>query len=313
MTGKSGIGEINMFRGLSCDDRPDFEAKLIEISTNTEGFVKNFHDKLIDFPSVRFGLEMALKDMEIEDAYRIFENDFTNGISGIPINGLIWMGDIDFMKKQINDKLEQGFHCLKMKIGALNFEDEYTVLKSIRESYSSTDLELRVDANGAFTPIEAPVKLDRLSKLKLHSIEQPIKQGQWEEMQRLCRHTPIPIALDEELIGIHIKDKRKELLDLIKPQYIILKPSLLGGFLSSKEWIKLAEERSIAWWITSALESNIGLNAIAQWTASLDTNAYQGLGTGLLYENNIESPLYIKGDQLFYNSLGKWQNINFDE
>jgi len=308
---KIGIGEINMFKGLSCDDVPEFKLKLKEVTENPDFFIANLHQELMLYPSIRFGLEMALKDITTSEPYTLFNNDFTSGKVGIPINGLIWMGDIAFMKKQIREKLQSGFRCLKMKIGALNFDEEYEVLKAIRKEYSSGDLELRVDANGAFAPDEALQKLDKLSKLNLHSIEQPIKQNQIDEMARLCIQTPLPIALDEELIGVHNSQDRKHLLHIIKPQYIILKPSLSGGFKSSEEWIKLAEERNIGWWITSALESNIGLNAIAQWTASLKTTAYQGLGTGQLYENNIESPLMIRGENLFYNKDSHWQNLEF--
>lgn len=313
VSGKSGIGEINMFKGLSCDDRPDFENKLQEVIAKPDEYVLKNHEKLQDFPSIRFGVEMALKDLKTEGNFKLFKNDFTYGNEGIPINGLIWMGDIDFMKKQIREKLEKGFRCLKMKIGALNFDDEFAVLKAIRSEYSPSELELRVDANGAFSPLEALQKLEKLSKLNLHSIEQPIKQGQLEEMARLCLQTPLPIALDEELIGIHTKAKRVDLLDQIAPQYIILKPALVGGFQSSEEWIELAENSKIGWWITSALESNIGLNAIAQWTASLNTDAYQGLGTGQLYKNNIQSPLQIQGERLFYRPDMDWQKIAFNE
>ncbi len=309
----SGMGEINMFKGLSCDDRPDFESKLQEVVASPYHYLDNLHQLLLEFPSIRFGLEMALKDLEIKKNYMLFENEFTAGLKGIPINGLIWMGDLDFMKQQIREKLDKGFRCLKMKIGALNFEEEYQVLQSIRKNYTSQDLELRVDANGAFHPTEVLTKLERLAKLDLHSIEQPIKQGQWKEMAVLCAKTPLPIALDEELIGVHHLKEKQNLLITLKPQYIILKPALLGGFVSSEEWIKIAENENIDWWITSALESNIGLNAIAQWTASLNTAAYQGLGTGQLYDNNINSPLEIRGEQLYYSSKGHWQPIVFDD
>lgn len=310
---KSGMGEINMFRGLSIDDKPDFESVLQEVVSNPDFYIENLHDSLIDYPSIRFGLETALKDLHSETPYMLFENDFSKGTIGIPINGLIWMGDIGFMKSQIKQKISDGFRCLKMKIGALNFEEEFRVLSKIREEFNARELELRVDANGAFSCDEAINKLERLAKLELHSIEQPIKQGSWKDMADLCSQTPLPIALDEELIGVHSIELRKELLDQINPQYIILKPALVGGFRSSKEWIDLANERKIGWWITSALESNVGLNAIAQWTASLNTSAFQGLGTGQLYENNINSPLMIKGQELFYNLKTSWQNIEFDE
>jgi o-succinylbenzoate synthase len=312
-SGKWGMGEINMFKGLSCDDRPEFESKLLEVIAKPVFYLENMHQQLIEFPSIRFGLEMALKDLEIKKEFVLFENEFSTGLKGIPINGLIWMGDLDFMKRQIQEKLDKGFRCLKMKIGALNFEEEFQVLQSIRNKYTSKELELRVDANGAFHPTEALEKLERLAKLDLHSLEQPLKQGQWIEMSRLCAITPLPIALDEELIGIHSFEQRQELLKTIQPQYIILKPALLGGFTSSEEWIGIAEKQNIDWWITSALESNIGLNAIAQWTASLNTSAYQGLGTGQLYQNNIESPLEIRGEQLYYSPTSHWRPIEFDE
>ena len=310
--GKSGLGEINMFKGLSSDDTPGFTLKLEELYSKPLNFINKIHEKLLEFPSIRFGLEMALLDLKTENPNVLFENDFTKGKKGIPINGLIWMGDIDFMKSQIAEKLDRGFNCLKMKIGAINFEEEYKMLRSIRNEFSGSDLELRVDANGAFQSFEALHKLEKLSKLNIHSIEQPIRQGNWENMAALCEKTPLAIALDEELIGVHLTADRKKLLDKINPQYIILKPALTGGFQSSEEWINMALKRNIGWWITSALESNVGLNAIAQWTASLNTQEYQGLGTGQLYVNNIESPLFILGERLFYNTELNWQNIGFN-
>ena len=303
---KHGLGEINMFEGLSYDDRTDFYDKLQEIQKHPEETLNNIHASLIEFPSIRFGVETALLDLNSKQPYILFPSEFTQGNTGISINGLIWMGKKDFMLAQIKRKLDMGFRCLKMKIGAINFETEFQILQSIRKEYKETDLELRVDANGAFPFNEALGKLDKLSTLKLHSIEQPIKQGYWNQMQHLCQNTPLPIALDEELIGINTPKEKKALLDTINPQYIILKPALVGGFKSSEEWIKLANEKDIKWWITSALESNIGLNAIAQWTFSLRTNNYQGLGTGQLFTNNMTSPLSIIGDKLFYNPQNTW-------
>jgi len=216
------------------------------------------------------------------------------------------MGDKEFMLKQIRDKMDNGFRCLKMKIGAIDFSSELAVLKAIRTRFSGQDLELRVDANGAFEIKNALVKIAELAKFNIHSIEQPIKQGHWKHMNNLCAKTTIPIALDEELIGVNEMKKRTQLLEEIQPQYIILKPALVGGFLASEKWIALANERNISWWITSALESNIGLSAIAQWTFNLQTNNYQGLGTGQLYTNNIESPLIVKGERLFYDPHKSW-------
>ena len=221
------------------------------------------------------------------------------------------MGDKSFMLEQIDEKLDSGFKCIKMKIGAIDFESEIELLKSIRNRYSSDVIEIRVDANGAFRPEEALDKLHQLAEFDLHSIEQPIKQGQFDAMANLCSKTPLPIALDEELIGIHGRQDRIEMLDQISPQFIILKPSLVGGFASSDEWISLAKERDIGWWATSALESNIGLNAIYQWTLSKETSMYQGLGTGSLYTNNFESPLVIQNASLGFESSIDWEEPNF--
>jgi len=305
-----GLGEINMFEGLSYDYRPNFYEKLKDLENKPEDYLFNFHYSLKEFPAIRFGLETALLDYKQSQNRIIFPSDFVSGSAGIPINGLIWMGDKGFMKAQIKQKMEAGFRCLKMKIGAINFEQELQILQSIRNEFHSEDLELRVDANGAFHPSSALEKLEQLSALSLHSIEQPIRQGNTETMKELCRQTPIPIALDEELIGINEIEKKKQLLQEIKPQYIILKPALTGGFEASQEWIDIAKEQDIAWWITSALESNIGLNAIAQWTYQLKTDVYQGLGTGQLFTNNIRSPLFIEKDQLFYHPEEAWE-INY--
>lgn len=300
-----GLGEINMFEGLSCDDRPEFYHKLAEVEQNPELFLK-YPLMLQNFPSIRFGLEMAILDFENQKKRILFPSEFTKGNEGIPINGLIWMGEKEFMLKQIKQKLDAGFRCLKLKIGAIDFETELDILKSIRGKFNKQDLELRVDANGAFDVDVVLHRLEALSQFKLHSIEQPIKQGQIIEMADLCSKTPLPIALDEELIGKHDLKLKRELLDKIKPQYIILKPALLGGFQASQEWITLADERKIGWWVTSALESNIGLNAIAQWTFQLKSNHYQGLGTGQLYTNNIPSPLLLKKDIMFYEKSQQW-------
>jgi len=306
---KFGLGEINMFENLSYDDREDFYDKLQEIQAYPERILNNIHHSLIEFPAIRFGIETALLDLASEQPYVLFPSEFTKGNTGIPINGLIWMGDKDFMLAQIKQKLDLGFRCLKMKIGAINFDTELGILKAIRKEYNDADLELRVDANGAFTAAEALNKLNTLAALNIHSIEQPIRQGQWQEMKTLCEKTPLPIALDEELIGLNAYQDKKAMLAEINPQYIILKPALVGGFQASEEWISLANKQGINWWITSALESNIGLNAIAQWTFSLGTNNYQGLGTGQLFTNNIHAPLTIKGEQLFYDPQVSWANF----
>lgn len=306
-----GIGECGILRSLSVDDRPDYEDKLKWTCQNIELGLNVLLKELEEFPSIQFGLEQAFLSIQSKTPYHLFPSEFTESKVGININGLIWMGDEDFMKAQIKEKLEAGFDCIKMKIGAIDFESELSLLKSIRKEFSPSDIELRVDANGAFAPNQVLKKLDQLSKFHLHSIEQPIKQGQFEEMAILCEQTPLPIALDEELIGVFDSVKKRELLQKIKPQYIILKPSLIGGFKGSKEWIDLAEDQSIGWWVTSALESNIGLNAISQWTFTLNSKMPQGLGTGSLFTNNFESPLEVKNGYLHYNKSKNW-NFNLE-
>jgi o-succinylbenzoate synthase len=306
----TGFGECGIFRGLSCDDRPDFESKLKWVCHHIDLGLEQLLIELIDFPSIQFGLEMAFLDLLSDSSNVLFPSKFTSGKASIPINGLIWMGDEQFMKSQIRSKIDAGFNCLKIKIGAIDFDAELSLIKAIRKEYDVETIELRVDANGAFSPLEAMEKLKRLSDFNLHSIEQPIRQGQHDAMAKLCAHAPLPIALDEELIGIHDVTKRGLLLQTINPQYIILKPTLVGGFSGSQSWIDLAEKQSVDWWITSALESNIGLNAIAQWTYQLNVNRPQGLGTGALYTNNIEAPLKIYNGRLIYAPSVKW-TINF--
>ena len=257
-----GMGECALFRGLSADDRKNYEEKLEEVCQRIEE-VKM--EELEEWSSIRFGVEMALQDLAMGGRQLYFPSAFTEGRLAIEINGLIWMGDKSTMLQRIQQKLEAGFHCIKLKIGAIDFEAELSLLQYIRERFSCEKVELRVDANGAFAPEEAMSKLEALAAFGLHSIEQPIRQGQWEEMAHLCRETPIPIALDEELIGVYGRKKKLELLEKVQPQYIILKPALCGGFSGAREWIELAEKRGIGWWVTSALESNIGLNALAQW------------------------------------------------
>lgn len=303
----NGYGECGLFRGLSIDDRPDYEDKLKWVCKHIDLGLNALLLELETFPSIQFGLETAFKSLESEDAFKLFPSNFTKCQDTIPINGLIWMGSEAFMKQQIVDKIEAGFSCIKMKIGAIDFQTEINLIKSIRKEFSSKDIELRVDANGAFHPSEALEKLEILSELDLHSIEQPIKQGQIEAMASLCENTPLPIALDEELIGVFSVTKKKELLQTINPQYIILKPSLVGGFSGSDTWINLAENQNIGWWITSALESNVGLNAIAQYTYIKQSNLPQGLGTGGLFINNFESPLQVKNGTLHYDNLNYWK------
>ncbi|GAA4970071.1 o-succinylbenzoate synthase [Algibacter aquimarinus] len=302
----TGIGECGLFRGLSIDDRPDYEDKLKWVCNNIELGLDLLLSELIEFPSIQFGLETAFKSLQSQNSFDLFPSKFTESKDSISINGLIWMGSEAFMKKQIKEKIKAGFNCIKMKIGAIDFQQEINLLKSIRKEFTSRDIELRVDANGAFSTHEALEKLKILSDLDLHSIEQPIKQGQIEFMAKLCSKTPLPIALDEELIGVFYATKKEELIQIINPQYIILKPSLVGGFKGSNEWINIVENKNIGWWITSALESNIGLNAISQYTYNKQSNLPQGLGTGSLFTNNIPSPLQVKNGTLYYNKNIDW-------
>ncbi|QWX85464.1 o-succinylbenzoate synthase [Cellulophaga sp. HaHaR_3_176] len=310
--GKYGIGECGILRSLSIDDVPDYEEKLKWTCENITLGKDKLWNHLIEYPSIQFGVEQAFLSFDSDNPFELFKSAFTQKKSPIPINGLIWMGEESFMFEQIQQKLEQGFKCIKMKIGAINFDSELKLIASIREKYSKYQIELRVDANGAFSSEEALSKLKQLANYNLHSIEQPIKQGNYLKMSNLCKETPLPIALDEELIGVFDVTKKKELLLTIQPQYIILKPSLIGGFKGSQEWITLAEELGIKWWVTSALESNIGLNAIAQWTYTLNSKLPQGLGTGGLYVNNIDSPLKVDRGTLIYD-INKCWNKNLIE
>ncbi|MHC9087198.1 o-succinylbenzoate synthase [Tenacibaculum sp. IMCC1] len=304
--GKKGFGECGLFRGLSADDKPNYEEKLQWVCNNINSGLEKLLFELIEFPSIQFGLEQAFLSLESKTPFELFPSDFTKGQQQISINGLIWMGDKAFMQQQIKDKLQQGFTTIKMKIGAIDFDTEIALLQSIRKEFSAKEIELRVDANGAFLPQSALEKLQRLSELELHSIEQPIKQGQWQEMASLCEKTPLPIALDEELIGVFSLKEKEKCIATIQPQYIILKPSLVGGFKGSNEWIQIASNHNVGNWITSALESNIGLNAIAQWTHTLNNPLPQGLGTGSLFTNNFESPLEVSNGSLGYNTNKKW-------
>lgn len=296
--GNRGIGECAVFRGLSFDDRPDYEEKLQWLCENIQQDFEWLKEELKEFPSIWFGYEQAALNLK-HGGNIYFPGEFTDGGKAIVINGLIWMGDIGYMEEQIQDKLDQGFHCIKLKIG-VDWKSEHEILQKLRQKFSKETLELRVDANGGFTKHEAKIVLQQLADLHIHSIEQPIKAGSWNDMAELCADTPTPIALDEELIGIVHVDQKIDLLDTIKPQYIILKPSLVGGFSGSDEWIAVAEERKIRWWITSALESNIGLNAIAQYTFTKKNPMPQGLGTGSLFVNNFESNLDLRGELLYF-------------
>lgn len=313
-----GIGEAGPLKGLSIDDIDDFEDHLNE-ELNRLGTVsmpvnqnevfdlaRNISDKM---PSVRFGVETAFLDLLKGGKRAHFDNDFYAKGKPIRINGLIWMGDSKLMLNRLEEKMSSGFGCIKIKIGAISFDEELQLLQNARKRFPETELELRVDANGGFSYDQVLQVLRKLKELGVHSIEQPIKAGQVDLMAKLCEQTPVPIALDEELIGVVAYADKEQLLGKIKPQYIILKPSLLGGFASCLEWIEIAEKTNIGWWVTSALESNIGLNAICQFTSWLDVSMPQGLGTGGLYKNNIQSPLTVEGENIFYDSNLSWGNV----
>lgn len=301
----TGIGECGVIPGLSPDDRPGFEERIAGLCEEINQSSTVNASGLESWPSIRFALETALFDLTGGGKRILFESAFTSGEKPININGLIWMGDENFMLQQVEEKLAAGYRVIKIKVGAIDFETELKLIAGIRKRFGEDRITIRLDANGAFSAEEAAEKLKRLSDFAIHSIEQPIKQGMPGIMAEICRTSPIPVALDEELINISGSDKKK-LLEQIKPRYIILKPSLLGGFDACREWIDLATGEGIGWWITSALESNIGLNAIAQWTATLGNDLPQGLGTGSLYANNIPGPLEAANGVLHYLPGKPW-------
>ena len=305
--GVYGIGECGMLRDLSIDDVPLYEEKLRWTCDNIKWGKDKLWGELIQFPSIQFGVEQAFLSFNADNPFELFHSPFTETERSIPINGLIWMGDEGFMYEQIQQKLEEGYKCIKIKIGAIDFETEIKLLKDFRKRFSKKEIELRVDANGAFSPEEALEKLRILSSFNIHSIEQPIKQGNMLPMKMLCSETPLPIALDEELIGVFGVTEKEKLLQTVQPQYIVIKPSLVGGYRGSEEWIEIAKKHNIGWWITSALESNIGLNAISQWTYGLKNALPQGLGTGSLFTNNFESPLTVEKGYICYNRSRKWK------
>lgn len=301
-----GIGECSLIPGLSPDILQLFEIELNTLCQNIENYAHWIETRSMLFPAISFGLETAIIDLAEGGKHFFGNTDFTNGTAGIPTNGLVWMGNPEFMKLQIREKLKKGFTCIKIKVGAISFADEIDVIQTIRKEYSHQHIELRLDANGAFSPEDALEKLKRLSEFGIQSIEQPIKPKQFELMSQLCLQSPIPIALDEELIAID-ESNQADLLRQIKPAYIILKPSLLGGIKNSNNWANIAESLGIGWWFTSALESNIGLNAIAQWTFKTQNPLTHGLGTGELFTNNIGSPLELSNGKLFYYPEKKWK------
>ena len=295
-----GRGECAPLPDLSCDARPNYGEVLRRFCDDVERTGQIDYEAMRDFPSMLFGLETAMLNYQHGDC--LFDTAFSRGEVGIPINGLVWMGNYEEMLQRMEQKLEQGFRCVKLKIGAIDFEQELELVRRIRQRFSFHEVELRLDANGAFPFEEALYKLELLSQYAVHSIEQPIRKGQWAYMAELCRESPLPIALDEELIGVNGREQKAQMLNIIKPSYIVLKPSLHGGMAGCREWIEAAKDRDIGSWITSALESNIGLNAIAQFCSSVYGDSItmpQGLGTGLLFTDNIPMPLEIRGDRLF--------------
>ena len=334
LPGVEGVGECATLPDLSCDAKPEYEMTLRQVCQMVEQMGRIPYDMIRAYPSITFGLETAFasffdaakKFLEIvpaegassssemlkqkgvsvpvgmENLVDLFDSPFGKGEEGITINGLVWMGTYEEMLARLEEKLQAGFHCVKLKIGAIDFFKELDLIKRIRDVYTQEQVELRVDANGGFLPENAMSQLEALAKYDVHSIEQPIRQHQWPKMAQLCRETPLPIALDEELIGVNVRSMKEALLDTIRPQYIILKPSLHGGIYGCNEWIQLASQRGIGSWITSALESNIGLNAIAHYAAKVygpNVEMPQGLGTGQLFTDNIPMPLEIRGDKLF--------------
>lgn len=333
LPGVEGVGECATLPDLSCDAKPEYEMTLRQVCQMVEQMGRIPYDMIRAYPSITFGLETAFasffdaakKFLEIvpaegasssemlkqkgvsvpagmENLAELFDSPFGRGEEGITINGLVWMGTYEEMLARLEEKLQAGFHCVKLKIGAIDFFKELDLIKRIRDVYTKEQVELRVDANGGFLPENAMSQLEALAKYDIHSIEQPIKQHQWPKMAQLCRETPLPIALDEELIGVNVRSMKQALLDTVRPQYIILKPSLHGGIYGCNEWIELANQRGIGSWITSALESNIGLNAIAHYAAKVygsNVKMPQGLGTGQLFTDNIPMPLEIRGDKLF--------------
>jgi O-succinylbenzoate synthase len=305
--GRTGVGEVSYIPGLSTVDPQELEIRLDHVCKLISRGEMDPAQPLPFLPGIAFALETALKDLETGGRRILFPSEFTEGSRGIVTNGLIWMGSENYILEQVRKKMDLGFRVLKMKVGALDFEQESGILKRIRRELAGHDLEIRLDANGAWTPEEAGEKMTKLVPFGIHSIEQPIAPGHPEAMAALCEDSPIPIALDEELIGVHSSVERRKLLETIRPHIIILKPGLLGGFAATEDWISMSRELKLSCWITSALESNIGLSAIAQWTFTRVDPYPQGLGTGQLYRNNIPSPLIMKGDQLWYRRTRSWE------
>jgi len=304
--GRRGTGEVSHIHGLSVGSEGEVRASLENLCARISNGDLDPGSPLPSLPGIQFAMECAAMDLEGGGGQQLFTSSFTEGEAGIPINGLIWMGDPAFMKQQIRKKLDDGFRVLKLKVGALDTERELELLGWIRSQFGERELEIRIDANGAWKPETALGKMERFAPIGIHSIEQPVAAGQWDAMEKICRESPFPVALDEELIGVDVFRDGANLLRSIRPHYLILKPGLLGGFRNSERWIALAGDTGTGWWITSALESSVGLNAIAQWTATLGTTVSQGLGTGAIYRNNFPSPLEVEKDRLWYRKEKGW-------
>ncbi len=302
----TGIGECSYIPGLSEETEEKLEQNIQEICSKINNGTFDVRTEIPSCPSMGFAIEAALLDLSHGGQRILFPSGFVSGHGSIPINGLIWMGNMNSMLKQIDEKIAQNYRCLKLKIGALEFSEELEIISYIRRHFSAKELELRVDANGAFKPDNVMNFLYELARFDIHSIEQPVEKGQWDQMAEICSESPVPVALDEELTGFYCFNEKENLIRNIKPQYLVLKPGLLGGFKQASEYINLAKEAGIGWWVTSSLESNIGLNALAQWTYTLGNNMPQGLGTGLLYKENVVCPLELSGDRLCYNVRKKW-------
>lgn len=304
--GIKGIGEAALFPGHSKEFPADVRVKLMELCTNTSDWTDRLTGDLVDRPSVRFAVEQCLKDLDAGGSKVLFPSDFTLGRKGVPINGLVWMGDKARMRADIRSRIDTGFSTVKMKIGALAIEEELALLADVRREFGAGNITLRVDANGAFDAHTAPEVLKRLADLRVESIEQPVPPGLYELMAELCAASPLPIALDEDLIGLNTIQAKRDLLDNVRPQRIVIKPGLVGGWTAAEEWIALADARGIGWWVTSALESNIGLNAIAQWAAMIGVKGTQGLGTGSVFLDNIPAPLEVERGALHYRPERPW-------
>jgi len=304
---KTGIGECAPLFGLSYEKEEGYTDKLQWVCDNIDLGFSKIYEALEEYPSIRMGLETAILSLRSDNQFTLFNNPFSNSKGGIPINGLIWMGTPKEMQKQVEEKIKQGFKCIKFKIGALDFDKEYAILDALRDKFEPWEMEIRVDANGAFTKDNIHDVLEELSELEIHSIEQPTHDI--DLLAEICAESPVPIALDESLIGLHSLEQKTALIEKLMPDYIVIKPSLVGGLRASEDWINLAEKNGIGWWVTSALESNIGLNAIAQWLGNYPLRLHQGLGTGGLFTNNVNSPLKIEKAKIWYKAGLNWDNI----